>query len=136
MNALEQAIYTAGTAGTALTALLASGSAVYNQSIPSGGAYPCVVFAFSGGGDANLTPLRRKDVLYSIKGISKTSLANAGEIDAQLDALYHNKPLTVPGWTNWWAAREGDIAYTEVTGEGEHIYHNGGIYRFRLCSDS
>ena len=136
MNGIEQAIYTAGTAGTALTALLASGSAVYNQAIPHGAAYPCVVFNFSGGGDANETPLRRKDVLYTIKAISKTSVANAGAIDAQLDALYHNRALTVSGWNNYWSAREGDIAYTEVTERGDNIYHNGGGYRFRFCTDS
>lgn len=135
MNALEQSLYQTLTGGTALTSLLGGTANVYNQSIPSTGSYPCVVFTFSGGGDANQTPLRRKDVLYSIKAISQTSVANAGAIDAQIDALLHSATLAVTGWANYWTAREGDISYTEVTERGERYYHNGGVYRFRLCAE-
>lgn len=135
MNILEQALYTTLTGGTALTALLAGTACVYNQSIPASGEYPCVVFAFGGGGDANATPIRRKDVVYSVKAISQTSVANAGSIDAAIDSLLHNKGLTIAGWSNWWAAREGDISYTEVTERGERYYHNGGVYRFRLSAE-
>lgn len=133
MNVLELAIRSTLTGGTALTALLAGTASVYNAAVPRGVSFPCVVVNLQGGGDANETPRRRKDLLYQAKAISTASMTAAGAIDNEVDSLLHNKTLTVTGWTNFWLARERDIRYVEVDPEGVEYYHSGGIYRIRLC---
>ena len=60
------------------------------------------------------------------------TLDDAEAIDAALDALLHLGSLTVAGWSNFWMAREGDIAYQEVDPTGRPIFHAGGVYRIRL----
>ena len=134
MNALEAALYTMLTGGTALTALLAGTASVYNQRVPSGAAYPCVVFGLQGGGDDNETPRRSRQLVYTVKGITETGPADAGTIDDQCDALLHGATLSLSGdWGTYWIGREGAINYQEVTGEGDIYTHVGALYRIRLA---
>ena len=133
MNALETALYSKLSGGTALTALLAGTTSVYNAAVPMGASFGCVVFQLQGGGDYNETPRRRKELLYTVKAVSATSMQNAGLIDNQIDALLHEATLTVSGWTNYWTMREEDISYVETSPEGRNYWHSGGIYRIRLC---
>ena len=132
MNALEMSIWGTINATSAVTTLLAGTTSIYNLIVPRNQFFPAIVFGFFGGGDANETPRRRKDVLYTVKAITATSMQAAGAIDAQVDAILHNKTLVVSGWTNYWMARERDIAYHETTPEGREYWHCGGIYRIRL----
>lgn len=133
MNELETAIYEKLTGGTALTALLAGTASVYNEIAPRGAAAPYVIFGLQAGGDENMIPVRYKNYLYRIKAVSETSMKNAGQIDAQIDALMHDTTLTVSGWQNFWCMRESDFRYVETTSEGRNIWHAGGVYRIRLC---
>jgi hypothetical protein len=132
MNATETALYSTLTGGTALTALLAGTASIYNTIGPRGGTFDYVLFQLMGGGDQNESPRRRKELLYLVKGISATSMKNAGLIDAQIDALLHNVTLTVMGWTSISTRRESDVEYVETTPEGNNYFHNGGIYRLRV----
>ena len=134
MNALNTAIYSKLTGGTALKALLASSSSVYYEQAPGGASFPYVVFSIQGGGDLNLCPSRMKDMLYFVRGYSKTSPAAAGSIDAQIGALLHDKTLTVTGWSNYRTQRETDIENVEVTTADEDIYMSGGVYRVSIDS--
>ena len=136
MNVFKQALYTKLTGGTALVAKLAGTASVYDMVPPSGATFPYVVFGYSGGGYENITPVRYKNFLYFVKAVSKTSSKNAGEIDAEIDALLHDTTLTVTGWTNFSIAREDDLDYTEFDREGRSIWHVGGVYRVRLCETS
>lgn len=133
MNAVSAALYSTLAGGTALTALLAGTTSVYDSLVPHGASFGVVVFSLQGGGDANETPRRRKELLYTVKGISATSMKAAGAIDAQIDALLHEKTLAVTGWENYSVMREVDIAYAETTPEGRNYWHVGGTYRIRLC---
>lgn len=133
MNALNTGIYNALKAGTALTSLL-GGTAIYYIQAPDDTAYPYVVFSIQGGGDLNLSPSRMKDTLYFVRGYSKVSPAAAGSIDAQLDALLHNKTITVTGWSNYNTQRETDIENSEVDNANQTIYMAGGVYRVSLDS--
>ncbi len=133
MNALNAGIYTVLTGGTALTNLL-GGTAIYYEQAPDNTAYPYVVFSIQGGGDLNLSPSRMKDMLYFVRGYSKVSPAMAGSIDAQLDALLHNKTITVTGWSNYNTQRETDIENTEVDNANQTIYMAGGVYRISIDS--
>ena len=132
MNELEQAIYSRLAGGTALTTKL-GGTAIYNAMMPRGSSYPAVVFGHQGGGDANQTPRRSKNVLYTIKAVSNLSMKAAGEVDALIDDLMHEHTLTVAGWDNYWTMREQDVRFVETTAEGSNFWHVGGIYRIRLC---
>lgn len=134
MNALDSALYSTLSAGTALTSQLAGTTSIYHGVAPRGSTLPYVVFNQSAGGDANDTPRRRKDLVYTVQAVSSTSYKSAGLIDAAVDDLLHGQTLTVSGWTNFWTMREQDIEYSETTDAGQIIYHVGGMYRIRLVS--
>ncbi len=133
MNALNAGIHNTLKGGTALTSLL-GGTAIYYEQAPDNTPFPYVVFSIQGGGDLNLSPSRMKDILYFVRGYSKTSPANAGSIDAACDALLHGKTLTVTGWNNYNTQRETDIENTEVDSAGQTIYMAGGVYRISIDS--
>jgi len=134
-NALNTAIYSTLSAGTTLTALLAGTSAIYNMQAVDGATFDYVVWNTQGGGDDNLTAHRTKNLVLFVRGYSSTSAARAGSIDTQIDALLHKAVLTVSGWSNFWAAREEDVATVEVTESGNKIWMAGGMYRLRLAAN-
>ena len=128
VGALEEALFTK-LSDSSITAAGASG--VFNRIAPEGSALPCVIFQWQGGGDENSSPRRARNTLYSVQALAET-LDDAEAIDAAVDALLHLQALAVPGWSNFWMAREGDIAYQEVDPAGRPIFHAGGIYRIRM----
>jgi hypothetical protein len=132
VNELDTALYNRLTGGTALTALLAGTASVYNQIAPEGAALPYALYQLAAGGDENETPMRSKQLVYNIKGVSATGAKSAGQIDNAIDDLLHRVTLTVTGWTDILTKREGDFAYTETTPEGRHFWHSGGRYRLWL----
>jgi len=134
MNAVKAAIYTKLTGASALTDLLAGTTSVYDNKAPRGADMPYVIFGLQGGGDENITQVRYKSNLYSIKGVSESSAKEAGQIDAQIDALMHGTTLTIASWTNYSCVRETDVDYVETTPEGDNVWHVGAIYRIRLAN--
>ena len=134
VNYLTQALYGTLTGGTALTSLLAGTGSVFFSQAPDNATYPYVVFSLQGGGDINITPSRQKDMLYFVRGYSKTSSAHAGSIDTQIDSALHGKTITVTGWANFWTARTSDFENTEKLPNGDKIFMAGGFYRIRLDS--
>jgi len=134
MNAVKAAIYTKLTGASALTDLLAGTTSVYDNKAPRGADMPYVIFGLQGGGDENITQVRYKSNLYSIKGVSESSAKEAGDIDTEIDALMHDTELTVSGWTNFSCNREEDFDYVETTPEGDNVWHDGAIYRIRLAN--
>jgi len=132
MNALETALYSHLIGGTELMAKLGGTVNVFNQIAPRGAALAYVVYGIQGGGDENITPARFKNLVYSIKAVSESSMKDAGEIDDEIDGLMHSAALTVTGWGTMWCMREADFGYTETTPEGRNVWHVGGNYRIRL----
>jgi hypothetical protein len=131
MNSISSAIYLTLQQGTALTALLAGTTSIYKDIAPDNASYPYVVFNLQGGGETNETPNRAKNMVYFIRAYSKTSTANAGNIDTQIDNLLHGKTLSISGRNNFWTAREGEIENTEVLSNGDRVYSAGALYRIR-----
>lgn len=129
MNPFVTGLYNKLTGGTALTSLLAGTVSVYDTLVPRGASYPVVTFALQGGGDANETPRRRKELRYLVKGISDASGKEAGTIDAQIDTLLHGGVVTVTGWNSITTMRVADVSYAETTPEGRNFWHVGGVYR-------
>ena len=109
----------------------AGASGVYNRIAPQGAAPPYVIVQWQGGGDENSSPRRARNTLYSVQALAGT-LDDAEAIDAALDALLHLGTLTVEGWSAFWMAREGDIAYQEIDPAGRVVFHSGGVYRIRM----
>jgi len=115
---------------SALTTLL-GGTAIFYQQAPDHEAVPYVVWSYMAGGDENLTPSRMKNNVLFVRAYTSNQ-AQAGTIDAAIDALLHNQELTVSGWTNFWMARETDLSLIENPASGEKNYMAGGTYRVRL----
>ena len=136
MNEINQAIYSTLSTATALTSLLAGSTSIYHLQAPDNATLPYVVFSTQAGGDENQTPIRRKNLLYFIRGYSAVSAGAAGSIDAQIDTLLHGKSLTVTGWNNFWLAREQDLENIDNQPSGEKIWMAGGLYRVRIGKTS
>lgn len=132
MNILNQSIYNTLKAGTALTALLPGTTSIYHLQAPDNATLPYVVYSLQAGGDENETPKRRKNYVMYIRAYSKTSAANAGSIDTQVDSLLHGKTLSVSGWANFWCNRETDLENIDNLPSGEKVWMQGGFYRVRL----
>ena len=132
MNVLDQAIYTKLNAATALTSLLAGTAAIYHIQAPDNATLPYVVFNIQGGGDENLTPKRRKNLIVYVRAYSGVSALNAGPIDTQIDTLMHGGTISVSGWANIWLNRENDIELVDNTPSGKKIWMQGSYYRTRI----
>ena len=133
LNAAIQARLEGMTAASTLARLQNGGiaPAICHKQAPEGQAFPYIVYN-SFGNDDNETQNRTKNKLVTIIAYSGVSDAQAGTIDAAIDAACHLVPLTVSGWTNFWMARETDIELIENQPSGKRIYAQGADYRVRL----
>lgn len=140
MNAVETAIASRLSGTTAITSLLAKTAAIHNLRPPAAAVFPLVIYGLQAGSDDNDNPHRARHLLYLLKAVSVGSpyggeaVADAGTIDAAIDAAFHKVPLTVTGWTNIWLVRETDIRYIEELPNNRQFFHAGGVYRIRLAS--
>lgn len=128
---MSQAIYNKLTQGAELIALLAGNTSVYHLQAPTSAKLPYVIFNLQGGGAENINRSDMRNLVYFVRGYADTAL-KAGNIDAQICLLLHNKSLTVTGYTNYWIARETDLAIVENPPNNKPIYMAGGLYRIRL----
>lgn len=131
-GSLEAAIYTKLTGQASLITAL-GGTLIYNQIAPQPAAAKYCVFQWQGGGDANESPTRMREVLYTVRGVATTKAA-AGSIDAAIDDALHKQTLTVTGWTNILCMRETDINFVEQDAGGVNRFHAGAIYRIIIDS--
>lgn len=133
MNAEEDGFYDYLAAYSALTTAL-GGTYIYNQLAPEGQAFPYVIFHLVGGGDENLTPHRKRNIVLMAKAVSDTHL-EASTIDGHLDARLHEGTPTVTGWSLirpvW---REDEISYIELVND-RPVYHLGAYYRMRISKN-
>lgn len=129
MNVIEDGIYDKLAGHAALAALV--GTRIYRQEAPPDATYPLVIYQHQAGGDDNETPARALSPLYGIRGVSKVSADEAGDVADAIDGAMHMQTLTVTGWTNYWTARTSLLRYTENT-ESTQKWHAGAFYRIRL----
>lgn len=133
MNVLNAAIFTKLAASSALTSLLANGTAsLFSLQAKDNAILPYCVWGIQGGGDENFDAHRTKNIIYFIRAYSQVSEAQAGSIDAQIDAAMHRQTLSVSGWANFWTAREEDLSAVETLSNGQKIWMNGGYFRIRI----
>jgi hypothetical protein len=138
-NVLNAAIYSQLTGGTALVAALGGtartefpgGIAVSYLQAPDNVQKPFVVWSFQAGGDENITPNRTNNKIVLVRSFAD-SAAQAGSIDALVDARLHMQTLNVSGWTNFWLARETEVSLVENLPNVEKSYMSGAMYRCRL----
>jgi len=129
-NSLNTAIFNQLKAGTALITAL-GGTALYYLQAPDEATQPFVVWNYQAGGDENETSNRTKNIVVNVRCFARTP-AQAGTIDALVDGRLHMQTLSVPGWTNFWLARETEIALVENLPNVEKSYMAGALYRVRL----
>lgn len=134
MNVFEAALRARLVGFAPLTALLASAQSVFNSVTSETAALPYVVFSLNAGGPLNQSPRRSESLVYLVKGVTRTGIKNAGEIDDQIDAALHNQTLAVTGWSNYWLVRETRVRLDELDAGGKPIFHAGGLYRARLAA--
>lgn len=132
ISALEVGLYNKLVAQASLITAL-GGTLIYNAMAPQNPGSKYVVYNQQGGGDANESPTRMRDLLYQVKGIATTK-AIASTIDSAIDDALHNQTLTVSGWTNIQLMRISDINFIEPDAGGVNRYHAGGIYRVIIDS--
>lgn len=129
-NALNEGISTQLVGGTALISAL-GGTAIFYQQAPDHQRRPFVVWSFVAGGDENATSHRSKNKVMLVRSFADNP-EQAGTIDALVDARLHLQAITVSGWSNFWTARETDVALVENEPSGDKVYMAGGMYRVRL----
>lgn len=122
LSALRTAIFSR--LGTATLA----GTSIFFLKAPDNQAVPFIVFDTVSDFDENTSPTRNKNTLVYIRGRAATA-AQAETMDGQIDALFHNKPLTVTGYTNYQLQRENAYAITDVNQAGVTEYIAGAEYR-------
>ena len=109
VTALETALYSKLTGASALITEL-GGTYIYNKQAPQDPPAKYVIFQQQGGGDINDTPIRERNLLYSIFGIAATQEA-AAAIDGRVDTALHLLTLTITNWASVWLARETDVNF-------------------------
>lgn len=128
---LNTAIFGRLAGGTALTTAL-GGTAVYFQVAPEGKALPYVVFDWASRLDENESPHRTVNMLAYIRAYASTPV-QASALDAEIDTLMHNKPLTITGVSsNFWCAREMSFDLVEGDPSTRKVYSCGAEYRIRI----
>jgi hypothetical protein len=127
ITALETALYNALVGASGLITEL-GGTFIYNKQAPQNPNDRYVIFSQQAGGDVNDTPIRERNVLYTVMGIALTQ-EKAAAIDTDIDTALHLAELTISGWSNLWLARETDININQIDSGGVTRYHVGGIYR-------
>jgi hypothetical protein len=132
MNELSSSIYSRLQTTGGLTSLLAGTTSIYHLQAPEGATLPYVVYSTQGGGDENLSQHRTKNLVVFVRAYSGSSAAQAGSIDAQIDAALHLNPLTVSGWTDFWLARETELETVQNEPSGRPVWMAGAMYRIKL----
>ena len=130
-NVLESAIYdvlaaTSGVADVVGTNIVRGLAQMYSG-------YPIIVIALVGGGPVNDNPVTRLNLLYDIRCISTTSVAEAASVGGAIHEALDQLELTVAGWKNIDTQVEDVFVWTEFRIQPAfEAWHNGRFIRIRL----
>jgi hypothetical protein len=131
MSAIDVAIFTKLGAAAGLTALVST--RIYARQAPQGAALPYVIFSHQAGGQVNMEPVDRLELVYWIRGFATTQAA-AGAIDDQISAALHRQTLTATGWAHLGCQRESDQRLEDRDAAGALVWITGALYRIRAQS--
>ena len=131
MGAIDVAVFNKLGAAAGLTALVSS--RIYARQAPQGAALPYVIFSHQGGGQVNMEPVDRLELVYWIRAYAATQAA-AGAIDDQISLALHRQALTATGWAHLGCQRESDQRLEERDAAGALIWITGALYRIRAQS--
>ena len=133
-NLLNAALYSKLSTDSTLTGYL-GGTKIYYMQAPDETVAPFVVFSYQSDVDENITPVRSKDQIINVRGITDESTggpALAGTIDARIDTLLTGGTLAITGWSNYWMRRESGIQLIDNDRAGRKHFTAGGMYRVRI----
>lgn len=129
-NALNTAVYGVLSTNATLTTLL-GGTAVYYMQAPDGATLPYVVFSHQAGNPDNTHAHDMRNQIVYVRGFA-SSPAMSGSIDMVCGTTLHRRTLAVSGYSNFWTARETELATIENEPNGQKVYGHGAMYRIRL----
>jgi hypothetical protein len=129
---LFTAIFKRLAGGTALVNDL-GGTFIYFQLAPDKKALPYVVVDFTARNSENDTSHKAVNSIAYIRAYASTPV-QASAIDAKVDTLMDDKPLTITGVSsNFWLRRDAGIdPPPEVDQSGRKVYACGAEYRIRF----
>jgi hypothetical protein len=133
MKAVDAGLYTAlnadmGTASGSLGDLGASGP--YRMIAPQTASLPYVIFNEQAGTNRwTMADLGHRSLVYQVKAVGDGHSGSViSDMDARLDTVLNDQPLTLTGWTCKRIRRESDVEYIEDT-DGVLYHHIGGLFR-------
>jgi hypothetical protein len=131
MRAVDTALYTrlAADLGTLTLGTLGC-TGVYRFQAPQGSAEPYVIYQQQAGTDSyTFTARDGRSLVYLVKVVDKASSGlRAAQIAERVEALLHDQPLSLTGWSTLRLRRESDVEYVEVD-NGVTYQHYGALYR-------
>lgn len=129
-SALDTALYTALNV-PAVTALAPSG--VFNTTVPPGTLPVYLVFSWEAETVEALFDRRQFEAVYSVKAIVESQWPKQGSaIDAVIDGLLDNQPLSVAGFRHLETRRQDGISVPPRPEDGPLWFQVGARYRVRL----
>lgn len=131
MNKIEAGLFSALSSDTAIIGELGGDTAIYNPHAPQTTNRPYIVFSHAGGGHDNQNPSDIQSHVYMVKAVADES-KKAGTIHELILSVLHKQTLTVAGYTNFYTVSEDEIQLTEVTRQGDVVYHRGSHFRIRI----
>jgi hypothetical protein len=139
-SALNTAIFSRLAGGTALMPLLGgtvgwidTKKVICFQNAPDNQPLPYVIWDYTARTDENETSHRTQNAVTFIRCYASTPV-QASAIDAEIEILMHDKPLTITGVTsNFWLRREQAVdPPPETDATGRRTYTCGAEYRIRF----
>lgn len=131
MNKIEAGLYSKLSADAAIISELGGDTAIFNRHAPQMRARPYIVFSHAGGGHDNQNPSDIQSHVYMVKTVADES-KKAGTIHELILSALHKQSLTVAGYTTFYMHSEDEVQLTEVTRQGDVVYHLGSHYRIRI----
>ena len=135
-TAVRRALYGRMAGDTTLNNLLGTPAAgfsksIYYQQAPDEAQFPFVVFHKQSGipTETFADPSAIESDVWMVKGVDRNTTADTSEaIQARLQTLLNDAPLTISGSVLLYLRRQSDVDYPETV-DGVQYKHAGSLYR-------
>lgn len=135
-TAVRRALYGRLAGDTTLNGLLATpatgySKSIYHQEAPDGASFPFIVFHKQSGTptEAMGAPSALENDIWLVKCVDRGPSADTAEaVQARIQALLNDAPLSISGSTLLYLRRQSDVEYPEVD-NGVRYSHAGSLYR-------
>jgi hypothetical protein len=132
MNATAAAIFAALNV-SALTDLLADTDpvSIYEAQAPDNALYPFVVISKMDDAKDNTTAHKVYDLIYQVRGFTKSSMKGAQAIAEVIDGLLDNQSLTITGFAQLRLVRDRGIQFVENQASTDKVFSAGSLFKLK-----